>query len=185
MLPIHWVICGGSSQYKNWPPQIDFPKGLYILLNKLSNARFKIKMQHVCFYMNVSLKRTDHLQKSFDVKVAFVNPQHLFEQHLLLVENLQVCGKHWCLSANINKKHVWELFWAMYYYYELGYYYDLSCTLQSLTQTLFYEIKLKNEKKLIGIIYQLPWFLNIGIGHRKTHIGPPQEEEYCYYYWYL
>ncbi len=25
--------------------------------------------------------------------------------------HLQVCGKHWCLSANINKKHASELFW--------------------------------------------------------------------------
>lgn len=29
--PIHWFICGGPSQYPNWPLQIDFPKGLYFV----------------------------------------------------------------------------------------------------------------------------------------------------------
>ncbi len=36
----------------------------YTSLNKLSTARFKIKMQRGCFYINVSLKRTVRLQKS-------------------------------------------------------------------------------------------------------------------------
>ncbi len=43
VFPIHWVICCDPSQYQNWPPQIDFPKGFYTSLNKLSNARFKIE----------------------------------------------------------------------------------------------------------------------------------------------
>ncbi len=38
--------------------------------------------------------------------------------------HLQVCGKRWCLSANINKKNASEHSNnTMYYYYELDYYY--------------------------------------------------------------
>ncbi len=69
-------------------------------------------------------------------------------------------------------------FWVVYYYSELGfYYYLLPCNNHLLK--LFYEMKggeRKSDKKppsYIGIINQLPWFLNFGISQRKTHIGQP------------
>ncbi len=54
------------SQYQNLPPQIYFQKD-YTWLYILSTARFNIEMQRGCFYMNVFVKITKHLQKSFDV----------------------------------------------------------------------------------------------------------------------
>ncbi len=82
--------------------------------------------------MNVSFKRTDHLLKSIFIsffpvmpeKVAFEHmtlitavtgkPLYLrLQQRLLLADNYFAFAslwKHWCLSANINKKHASEMF---------------------------------------------------------------------------
>ncbi len=97
-------------------------------------ACFKMEMQRGCFYINVFLKRTEHLEKLrchfhlvfpvMPVKVAFeritfitaVTGKSLYlplQRHLLLADNEFACAslwKHYHLSANINKKHASELF---------------------------------------------------------------------------
>ncbi len=80
VFPINWVICGGLSLYQNRPAKIArFSKRLILCWN-MSIARFKIKMRHKGFYMNVSLKRTECFQKSsmsssfgLSCNVAFVS----------------------------------------------------------------------------------------------------------------
>ncbi len=70
-------------------------------------------------------------------------------------------------------------FWAMYYYYELNYYYYQLVLSNNHLLKLFYEIKWKKKigqtyrpkKSAFNIGHRLPWFLNIGIGQRKTLIG--------------
>ncbi len=62
------------SRYQNWPPQTDFPKGF-------QTACFKIEMQRWCFYM----KRTEHLQKSFDVIFIVIPDKVEFERSVYLI----------------------------------------------------------------------------------------------------
>ncbi len=99
-------------------------------------------------------------------KVAFVNPVLIWlqplpgkllylplQQCLLLAENEFAFPSLWETVVPVSKQTKSMLqncfekvlkFWAIYYYYDFGYYYYyyyyLSCTLQSLTQTLFYEM---------------------------------------------
>ncbi len=58
-----------------------FSRRIIRCLNKLCTARFKIKMQRGCFYM----KRTEHLQKSFDVIFIVIPDKVEFERSVYLI----------------------------------------------------------------------------------------------------
>ncbi len=74
-------------------------------------------------------------------------------------------------------------FWAMYSYYELGYYYYyyyhlVPCNKQLLYSLLWDKIEIKKKtyrpKKSVSYIgHRLPCFLNADIGQRKILIGRP------------